>query len=559
VRVLVVGGYGVFGGRLARLLADEPRLTLLVAGRSEAKARAFCKTLDSRSTLVPWRFDRDGDLAAQLAAAGADLVVDASGPFQAYGEKPYRVAQACIDVGAPYLDLADGADFVSGIAVLDAAARAGGVFVLSGVSTCPALTSAAVRRVTEGWRAVHSITGGIAPTPWAGLGLSVVQAVAGYAGKPVALVRDGRPATAPGMVETRRFTIGPPGRVPLKSTHFSLAETPDLKVLPPQYPRLRDIWMGAGTRPESLHRLLNALAGQVQRGRLKSLMPFAKLFHWAASHLRWGEHRGGMIVEVTGDDADGFEARHSWHLLAEGDDGPFVPAMAAEAIIRKMLAGEVPAPGARASTHDLDMADFEARFAGRRLYSGIFETAPRRAPVYRQVMGSAYDRMPPQWQALHDLRLGTKIAAGKASVERGGNPLALLAGALIGFPRAIADTPVTVTFERQGGAELWTREFGSFVFSSLQEPGEGRSERLVVERFGPLAIGMVPVVHEGRMTLVIRRFLAFGIPLPLWLGPTTAAHEEIVDGRFRFDVEIGHPLTGMIVRYRGWLVLGPGG
>jgi len=77
--------------------------------------------------------------------------------------------------------------------------------------------------------------------------------------------------------------------------------------------------------------------------------------------------------------------------------------------------------------------------------------------------------------------------------------------------------------------------------------------RLVVERFGPLAIAMAPTTRDGRMSLVIRRFSLFGVPLPLWLGPTTAAHEEIVDGRFHFDVEIGHPLTGMIVLYRGWL------
>jgi len=29
---LVIGGYGVFGGRLVRILADEEGLTLLVAG-----------------------------------------------------------------------------------------------------------------------------------------------------------------------------------------------------------------------------------------------------------------------------------------------------------------------------------------------------------------------------------------------------------------------------------------------------------------------------------------------------------------------------------------------
>ena len=41
LRVLVVGGYGTFGGRVVALLEDEPRLTLIVAGRSLSRARAF--------------------------------------------------------------------------------------------------------------------------------------------------------------------------------------------------------------------------------------------------------------------------------------------------------------------------------------------------------------------------------------------------------------------------------------------------------------------------------------------------------------------------------------
>jgi hypothetical protein len=38
----------------------------------------------------------------------------------------------------------------------------------------------------------------------------------------------------------------------------------------------------------------------------------------------------------------------SWHLVAEGDDGPFIPAMAAEAIIRGWLSGQK----ARSPVHD---------------------------------------------------------------------------------------------------------------------------------------------------------------------------------------------------------------
>jgi N-acetyl-gamma-glutamylphosphate reductase len=84
-RVLILGGYGTFGGRLAQLLADEPRLTLIVAGRSRVKAEAFCAGLRSAAAAVPLAFDRDGDAEAQLRQISPDIVVDATGPLQLYG------------------------------------------------------------------------------------------------------------------------------------------------------------------------------------------------------------------------------------------------------------------------------------------------------------------------------------------------------------------------------------------------------------------------------------------------------------------------------------------
>ena len=89
--VLILGGYGTFGGRLAQLLADEARLTLIIAGRSRASAEAFCKDFPAKASLVPLVFDRDGGLESQLRVAAPDIVVDASGPFQNYTGDPYRV------------------------------------------------------------------------------------------------------------------------------------------------------------------------------------------------------------------------------------------------------------------------------------------------------------------------------------------------------------------------------------------------------------------------------------------------------------------------------------
>ena len=49
-----------------------------------------------------------------------------------------------------------------------------------------------------------------------------------------------------------------------------------------------------------MHRVLNLFAWAVRLRLLPSLLPFARLMHWAINRLRWGEHRGGMFVEVAG-------------------------------------------------------------------------------------------------------------------------------------------------------------------------------------------------------------------------------------------------------------------
>ena len=133
LRIVILGGYGTFGGRLAPLLVDEERITLIVAGRSMARAEAFCAVLPARATLTPASFDRDGDVDAQFAALSPDIVVEASGPFQGYAD-PYRVVRAALARGINYLDLADGSDFVKGIVLLDARARECGTPIGAGWS-----------------------------------------------------------------------------------------------------------------------------------------------------------------------------------------------------------------------------------------------------------------------------------------------------------------------------------------------------------------------------------------------------------------------------------------
>lgn len=549
MKVVILGGYGTFGGRLARLLADEPRLTLVIAGRSRQQAAAFCARLPARATLQPDVVDRNGDVQAALRRLAPDVVVDASGPFQDYGDAPYRVIEACLALGVNYLDLADGSGFVDGVARFDSQARQRGVFVLAGVSSFPVLTAAVVRHLSRDMARLDGVYGGIAPSPYAGVGRNVIRAIASYAGKPV---RAGGVLVGHALTDSRRFTIAPPGRLPLRPTRFSLVDVPDYQALRTLWPELRSVWMGAGPVPETLHRALNALAWLVRARLLPSLSPFAVLMDRTINVLRWGEHRGGMFVVVSGTGPDGQKRERSWHLLAEGDDGPLIPSMAAEAIVRQCLDGRPPAPGARAAVRELELADYEALFARRTIHTGIRVPVPADAPLYRRVLGPAFDDLPPALRAMHD---GTadRAAEGVATIERGDGVLAGLVARLFRFPASGERVPVRVDFLRRNGRETWRRSFAGLAFASIQEQGRGRFAGLVVERFDPLSFGLALVRDDGRLKLVLRRWTAFGIPLPLACAPGGEAFEFEEDGRFHFHVEIGHRWTGLIVRYRGWL------
>ncbi len=333
MKVLVLGGYGTFGGRLVRLLADRPQLTLLVAGRSGAKAQSFCSRVAARSPiarspiahsciaiaakLMPLSFDRDGDLVGQLRDAAPDMVVDASGPFQVYGDDPYGVVKACLALNIDYIDLADSSGFVDGITAFDDEAKRRGLFVLSGVSSLPVLTVAVARRLAQGMMRITAVSAGVAPSPFAEVGLNVFRAIASYSGKPLAVLRDGRKTTAYALIDLRTFTIAPPGHLPLGPRRFTLIDAPELQIVPTLFPGLKSVWVGAGMAPAILHRGLSLCAFLVRIGVLATLLPFAGIMHAARHRLSWGADRGGMFVVVSGLGANGDAVEREWHAIAD--------------------------------------------------------------------------------------------------------------------------------------------------------------------------------------------------------------------------------------------------
>jgi hypothetical protein len=101
------------------------------------------------------------------------------------------------------------------------------------------------------------------------------------------------------LAESMRFTVAAPGRLPLRNIHFPLVDVPDLQLIPPEHPSMTDIWMGAGTGPEFLHRLLNLLARMRARLRLPSLKPLSPLFYAVLNRMRLANIAAGYLSALV--------------------------------------------------------------------------------------------------------------------------------------------------------------------------------------------------------------------------------------------------------------------
>jgi saccharopine dehydrogenase-like NADP-dependent oxidoreductase len=225
--VLVLGGYGGFGARLSRRLAQDG-WQVLVAGRRLAAAEAYCAKVPGTVAVLA---DRDGDFGAILAQHNPDLLIDAAGPFQG---SSYAVVEACIARGVQYLDLADGRDFVAGIDALDAAARAKGVVVISGASSVPALSGAVIRHLAQGMDQVRSVEMSISASSRASAGASVSASILSYVGKPVSLWQGQQWRTKLGwhMLRWQHYAVD--GLKPI-SRLTALADVPDHSTVPQSF------------------------------------------------------------------------------------------------------------------------------------------------------------------------------------------------------------------------------------------------------------------------------------------------------------------------------------
>lgn len=536
-RILLLGGYGGFGRRIApRLAADGHEV--LVAGRSLDKARAFCA---GRQGFVPLALERK-DIADALIRHRPEVVVDASGPFQAQG---LEVPTACIAARIHYVDIADSREFVCGVTALDAAAREVGVTILSGASSVPALSGAVVRRLAVGMERVRAVEMAISASNKAAAGPAVAAAILGQVGQPMRIWRGGRWSRAFGWQEMQRLRFDCAGVSPLEGRTVALVDVPDLALLPERLPGRPAVTFRAGTELGFQNRSLWLASRAVSAGLVGTLSPLARWLRPLQAMTRgWGGDRSAMTVRLFGD-VGIRRIERRWTLIADRGDGPEIPALSVPPVIARILDGREE-PGARDAGLTLDLGDYDTAFAKLAITHGVEEyEAP--LSLYATVMGKRFDRLPVPVRAMHDIfRDGG--ASGEAEVTGAENPAAALVARIVGFPRP-GHHALHVNFREAEGEEIWTRDFGGRTFHSRLS----RHDSCLVERFGPLRFAFDLPSDDQGLTMIMRRWWIGPVPCPLWLAPRSVAREWAEDGRFHFDVPIALPFIGRLVHYRGWL------
>jgi hypothetical protein len=177
--------------------------------------------------------------------------------------------------------------------------------------------------------------------------------------------------------------------------------------------------------------------------------------------------------------------------------------------------------------------------------AAVAERVPENALI--ECMDGAFAKLPDLVQRAHR---GTIRLSGSAKVERG-RGLGGLIAALMRLPKSNPKADLVVTAWHFPDQMIWSRSFDGRVFESTFK----KDDDLLVERMGPLSLFMQPMCEGGRLVYRLIGTQIGPITVPRFLAPAMSAWESEKDGKYQFEVSVGLPLFGQVIRYSGVLDL----
>lgn len=338
-RILIIGGYGNFGRIIAKNLALEKNIQIIIAGRSADKAKAFTSTLEAANPPETAALDIDKNLPEKLNQIKPDIVIHTSGPFQG---QDYHVARSCIAQRCHYIDLADGRDFVANIGELDKAAKDQGVLICSGASSVPCLSSAVIDHYKKDFARLEKVEYAISTAQRTDIGLATTYAVLSYAGKPFTTMIDGKIRDIYGWHDMKTHNFWR-----LNKRLLGNCDIPDLEIFPNIYPDLKTIRFQAGPELKILSSGLWLSSWLVRWKIIPSLQSAAPiLLKLSRLFDPLGTKNSGFYMTLSGKDNSGKDKEITFDLVARQGDGLNIPAVPAIVMAKKIANGQITQTGA---------------------------------------------------------------------------------------------------------------------------------------------------------------------------------------------------------------------
>jgi saccharopine dehydrogenase-like NADP-dependent oxidoreductase len=545
--VLLLGATGVFGRRLANNLTRVPGISIVLASRQLTKATALMNQLiinHPHREFKACAVERSA-LAETLKQLKPWLVIDASGPFQGMD---YAVPLLALAAGSNFIDLADARDYLKGFSpALDVTAKALGLVARSGVSSSPTLSTAVVAELTKGWQRIDTIDMAITPDGQGDVGEAVVLGVLSCAGHKIPQFRFGALRYVRGWLDGRDMAIPNVG-----SRRLAAVDTIEGDIMPRTFNVHSRVAFYAGLESRLEMAGIALLACFRKVGLLKDLSRLVKPFAMGRKFTRlFAGEKGGMLVRVSGINADSIWTQADWSLLAVQGQGLNVPGLPVVAAIRMLLDNQL-SPGARIANSEIPLELIEAEFKSHPITT-VRQTSTRDHTIFEEALTAQELAALPK--VIADFHRGTlsPIWEGVAEIRRAQGFISRLLGRVIGLPDAAQSATVQVSVEREAdGTERWTRIFNGKEFHSTMNRGP---DNTFWERFGLLNFKLKLREENGKLIYPVTKARFCGLPLSRLLLPQTKAFETIdAQGRFVFDVLITLPIGGLLVHYSGWLV-----
>ena len=340
-KVLVLGGYGTFGSRIARRLAITEGCSVIVGGRNTQSAEKYAREL----SLLSKRINNIDVTTAVFDAHNANMlkqviqensincVVHTAGPFQNHDN--YKIAKCIIENGSHYIDIADARRYICDFKqTLDGLAKQHNVVAVTGASSVPAISSAVLDHMidkihhenpmivrdilapdlnhcdkrdtmedlpvvsdqpTKLYLQLHHIDIGINPGNQTPRGIATVASILSYCGKPIAGWKNGTETMICGWqdVVSRAY--------PLPYTpqrYIASCDVPDIELFPVKY-NSPSVSFKAGLELSFLTLSTFLLSKLVQVGLISNLANYASPLAKLSELLKpFGSTCGAMHVEI---------------------------------------------------------------------------------------------------------------------------------------------------------------------------------------------------------------------------------------------------------------------